>query len=383
MDPDANLHTSHLVTDNDDDISPATYNSSSEFPSTADDAMFSTSSTSQHTMSTLASTEVTNYFRSIHGSTYAADENIPITFPVDMLRDRLDVVLHTIVRLSYDGVNVPAETDALLRAGGVDHRKEGARVLDIVTNSGTWVREMASVYPSTTFVSIDAKPLTRHEPHPRIEFEVYDYYTGIRRPTSSFDLVHVRQGVLSTKDFNALLREMYRVLKPNGILLITEFPLKLYEVENSLEPLRSAPRRAEGLRLFRNAFESQGIDMTIWDDMATRLSPNHSLWANSVSSQISNPGHKNHSPPRGFHHIVESYRLVPTGPWHSDEGQMVIGGLARLLFGFTWKALLPLLLMSGMRESEAKGVVDGILEEFVDDRFKAYLKCHRWLARKI
>ncbi|KAG8742293.1 hypothetical protein FRC10_001717 [Ceratobasidium sp. 414] len=344
-------------------------------------------------MSTLASNEVTNYFRTIHGSTYAADENIPITFPVDMLRDRLDVVLHTIVRLSYDGANVPAEADTMLRSGGVNCMREGARVLDVVTNSGTWAREMAGVYPSATFVSIDAKPLTPHEPHPRIEFEVYDYYVEIRQPTSSFDLVHARQGVFSpfvlkgteifdwdqTKDFNALLREMHRVLKPNGILLITEFPLKLYEVHDVSEPLRSAPRRAEGLRLFRDAFESQGIDLNVWDNMTTLLSPNHSLWANSASNK---PGH-NPSPDRGFHHIVESRRLVPTGPWHTDESQMVIGGLARLLFGFTWKALLPLLLMAGKGENEAKAVVDGILEEFVDDRFKAYLKCHMWSARKI
>ncbi|KAG9082792.1 hypothetical protein FS749_006564 [Ceratobasidium sp. UAMH 11750] len=379
MDPDANSHTSYSVGENEGDTSP-TYNSSSEFPSISDDAMFATSSTSGHTMSTLSSVEVTDYFRSIHGSTYAAGENIPITFPVDRLRSRLDVVLHTIVRLSYNGVNVPAETDAMLRAGGVDHGLQGARVLDIVTNSGSWVREMASAYPNATFVSIDAKPLTRHEPHPRIEFEVYDYYTGIRQSASSFDLVHVRQGVLSTKDFNSLLGEMHRVLKPNGILLMTEFPPKLYEGENVSEPLRSATQRTEGLRLFREAFESQGIDMTIWDEMIARLSPTHSLWTNSASD----PGHTNPGiVSRGFHHIVESHRLVPTGPWHPDDNQMVIGGLARLLFGFTWKALLPLLLMKSMRETEARAVVDGILEEFVDDRFKAYLKCHMWSARKI
>ncbi|KAG8746733.1 hypothetical protein FRC12_014225, partial [Ceratobasidium sp. 428] len=147
-------------------------------------------------MSTLASQEVTDYFRSIHGSTYAADENIPVTFPVDMLRDRLDVVLHTVVRLSYDGVNVPVDADAMLRAKETDSGQAGARVLDIVTNSGTWVREMATEYSNATFVSIDSKPLTPHEPHSRIQFEVYDYYVGIRQPTSSFDLVHLRQGVL-------------------------------------------------------------------------------------------------------------------------------------------------------------------------------------------
>jgi hypothetical protein len=66
-----------------------------------------------------------------------------------------------------------------------------------------------------------------------------------------------------------------------------------------------------------------------------------------------------------------------------NEEQRIIGGLGRLLFSYTWRALLPLLLMGGMAEAEARAVVDGVLEEFVDDRFKAYLKCHMWFARRV
>ncbi|KAG9123881.1 hypothetical protein FRC07_013651 [Ceratobasidium sp. 392] len=300
-----------------------------------------------------------------------------------MLRDRLDVVLHTIVRLSHDGVNVPAEANALLRAEGVGVGQQGGHVLDIVTNSGTWAREMASEYPGATFVSIDSKPLTPHEPHPRIKFEVYDYYNGIRQPTSSFDIVHIRQGALATKNFNALLREMYRVLKPNGILLVTEFPPKLYEVHNPSEPLQSAPRRVEGIRLFQDAFRSQGIDLAVWSEMTMRLGPDHPLWANCTPSQSHKPGQDYSGQTQGFHRVVESYRLIPTGPWSEDENARIIGGLARLLFSYTWKALFPLLLMMGKKESEAHNVVNGILEEFADDRFKAYMKCYTWSARKL
>jgi ubiquinone/menaquinone biosynthesis C-methylase UbiE len=34
-----------------------------------------------------------------------------------------------------------------------------------------------------------------------------------------------------TKNFNFLLREMHRVLKPNGVLVITEIPTQGYEGE--------------------------------------------------------------------------------------------------------------------------------------------------------
>ncbi|KAG8697527.1 hypothetical protein FRC08_006476 [Ceratobasidium sp. 394] len=366
MDPDHNLHTEHFVTDHEIDISP-TYSFGFELPSVSDDATFSLSSDSHCTMSTLYSDEAVGYFRSLHGSTYVMDENVPITFPVDALRDRMDVVLHTIVRLTYDGQNVPDEVEAMLRVGGVNRGQGGARVLDVVTNSGTWVREMA----------------TPHEPHPRITFEVYNFHAGIRQSQSYFDLVHLRQGVLATKDFNFLLREAHRVLKPNGIVIITEFSARLYEADNPSAPLQSAPRRAEGIRLFRNALEFQGVDVTAWDDMTARLSPNHPLWpGNSYLSQVPKPGQDRPIPIQGFQSIIERQRLVPTGPWPSDQNQRIIGGLGRLLFGYTWKALLPLLLMMGIGETTAQALVDGILEEFVDDRFRAFLRCHMWSARK-
>lgn len=57
---------------------------------------------------------------------------------MDNLAERLYVDLNTVLRLAYNGVNVPWTVDELLRSGGVDGATACTRVLDLATNSGAW-----------------------------------------------------------------------------------------------------------------------------------------------------------------------------------------------------------------------------------------------------
>ncbi|KAG8688120.1 hypothetical protein FRC09_013099 [Ceratobasidium sp. 395] len=351
------------------------------------DGTFFDTDSSNDTMSTLTSGEVAEYFHSVHGYTYTSDENLPLVFPVVPSTVQLNVLYHTLVRLCQDGQNVPPEADEVLRAGGVNPRlSTGARVLDVITNCGTWVQEMAEEYPSARFLSIDVKPLLPFDPHPRIAFEVYDVYAGIAEPDATFDVVHARQCVTTTKNFNFLLREMHRVLKPNGILVVTEIPTQGYEWSDPNKILQSAPRRAHGLRLFRRALKLQGIDLGVWEDLSARLEPTHSLWTERTIDPavgIVEDLPKALYPARGFQSIKQRTRLIPSGPWPDDEAQRLIGSLARFLFTNTWRALIPLMIIMGMDEGDVRRIVDGILEEFGDNEIKGYLKCQEWTARRI
>ncbi|KAG8681126.1 hypothetical protein FRC08_015824 [Ceratobasidium sp. 394] len=194
---------------------------------------------------------------------------------------------------------------------------------------------MAEEYPAASFLSIDIKPLLPFDPHPRIVFEVYDLYAGIAEADASFDVVHARQCVTTTKNFNFLLREMHRVLKPNGILVITEIPTQGYEWNNPAEILHSAPRRVHGIRLFRRALETQGIDLSVWEDLSGRLKPSHPLWAErTIDSAIGivEAPPKGSGSIRGFRSVKHRTRLIPSGPWPEDEVQRIIGSLSRFMF---------------------------------------------------
>jgi hypothetical protein len=100
------------------------------------------------------------------------------------------------------------------------------------------------------------------------------------------------------------------------------------------------------------------VDLTAWDTrLVARLDASHPLWGNQPSYQATKPEYKRIT--RGFYAIQEDNRPVPSGPWSADETQRIIGGLGWLLFSYTWKASLPLLLMGGMGEAQAQGVVGG------------------------
>ncbi|CAE7151624.1 unnamed protein product [Rhizoctonia solani] len=250
------------------------------------------------TMSTLSSSEVTEYFHNRFGHTYLTDDNIPVVFPVDSIALRLDVLIHMIIRLCQGGNIIATVGHELLARGGLGG--SGAKVLDFPTNSGAWVQEMADIYPTTEFVSVDVKPLTAHKPHPRIKYEVYDVYAGIAEPDASFDLVHARICVTLTKDYKFLMREMHRVLKPGGMVIISEIPTQAYEVETPSEPLHSSPTRVRAISLMRRGLASQGVDLTSWDEMSNRLDPGHPMWNNGDTATKDKPN----SVIQGFHNVT-------------------------------------------------------------------------------
>lgn len=329
-------------------------------------------------MSTLSSTEAAEYFHSLHGFQYVTDENLPLVFPTDSITERIDIIYNVITKVCQGDKSVPAAAEELLEQGGLNGR--GARVLDLVTSSGTWAHDIVNVYPTAELVSLDVKPLAALVPHPRIKFEVYDLYAGIAEPDASFDLVHARQCVYLTKDYNFLLREMHRVLKPGGMLVLGEIPAQAYEVDNPSVPIHSSPRRVEAIQLMRKAQTAQGVDLVAYDDLSSRLDPGHPMWENQPQDHTTKNDHRT---VRGFHTVTTHTHHIPNAPWSTDERQRIIGGLAQVMFEQTWKALLPIMQIMGHSKEDAEAFVDRLLEEVKDPRYRSYAKYKVWCARKI
>jgi ubiquinone/menaquinone biosynthesis C-methylase UbiE len=130
--------------------------------------------------------------------------------------------------------------DRLLTAsmGGVLAEQEKPeslrRVLDIGCGTGGWALEVAQTYPEVALVAgIDisqrmiayAREQAEHQQvTQRTEFHVMDALRMLEFPASFFDLVNMRLGGswLRTWDWAKLLGEIVRILRPKGVVRITE-----------------------------------------------------------------------------------------------------------------------------------------------------------------
>ncbi len=106
-----------------------------------------------------------------------------------------------------------------------------ARVLDVGCGPGGWVQEMAFAYPDKEIVGIDisqqmigyARAQAKVQGLENARFLVMDATQPLDFPDGSFDLVNARTlAFLPPRVWPALMREYFRVLRPGGVIRLTE-----------------------------------------------------------------------------------------------------------------------------------------------------------------
>jgi ubiquinone/menaquinone biosynthesis C-methylase UbiE len=105
-------------------------------------------------------------------------------------------------------------------------------ILDIACGPGGWAREAAVTFPAAQVTGIDiservvtfAQDQAEVQQIPNVRFIVMDALKPLNFPDNSFDLVNGRllNGTLTQMDWLVLLRECQRILRPGGIVCLTE-----------------------------------------------------------------------------------------------------------------------------------------------------------------
>ena len=108
------------------------------------------------------------------------------------------------------------------------------RVLDVGCGTGSWLIETAKTHPAIALlvgIDISSKMINfaqtqarNQQVSERVEFHVMDALRGLDFPDAQFDLVNIRMGDswLRTWDWPTLLREFQRVVRPGGLIQVTE-----------------------------------------------------------------------------------------------------------------------------------------------------------------
>ncbi|KAH7335826.1 S-adenosyl-L-methionine-dependent methyltransferase [Rhizoctonia solani] len=269
------------------------------------------SSSTARTTSTITSDQLSDFFREAYGRTYPLDENLPLTYPVDDVEALRQKLQHQLLKALVHG-NYIGPVREILRP-----RVDGSRprILDIRTCDGSWAQEMAVEFPHCDIVSVDIAPIVAHTPRANIKFEIYDLYAGVAEPDESFDYISCRHTQIHVKEYDRLIFDLHRVLRPGGLITICEVENNLFDIDSPpYDTLahRAIPGVCKGLHFVRAAIQKQGIDLSAVHHIPDWLSPNSPFWAQT--------GQKYQIPPttvqaasQGFRHIRKQVVLLPLG----------------------------------------------------------------------
>ncbi|KAF8605137.1 hypothetical protein BDV93DRAFT_605622 [Ceratobasidium sp. AG-I] len=330
-----------MMTDRDD---PPVYyvNDFEDDQSDAHSISTTTSGFTNNSMSTLTSNEASEYFQEIHGRTFPLAQNAPLVFPADHVEvQRLDLQ-HAAIKGLLNGNCYGPVKDLLSETS--ERRK---RVLDLPTAEGNWVREMAAEFPRVDFISIDSIPLVPHVQSPNIlSYEVYDLYNGIAEGDESFDLVHLRHIVNKFWDLPAFVLEIYRVLRPGGLLIWTEFePTPRDASATGHSAAENSPNLVRATQLVENTCTRQGAPVYAWRDAPLLLDPKNEIWLNETGTG---------SRARGFTSVRTEAKMLPVAPWHPSPRLRDVGMLMQQSSREMWTNFIPLFINEGLHESEAE-----------------------------
>lgn len=109
---------------------------------------------------------------------------------------------------------------------GLDH------ILDLACGPGGWAQEMAFAHPECEVLGVDisnamirfARQQAAIQHLENLQFEVMDILKPMPLEDESFDLVNARTiaGFMSPDDWPRLLQECHRILRPGGVVRLTE-----------------------------------------------------------------------------------------------------------------------------------------------------------------
>ncbi|KDR85601.1 hypothetical protein GALMADRAFT_234564 [Galerina marginata CBS 339.88] len=104
--------------------------------------------------------------------------------------------------------------------------------LDLGCGSGSWIMDVARDFPHCSAVAVDLIPMQSPTMPPNLRSEVDDVNLGLEHFYGDFNVVHARLISSGIKDYHLLIDQIAHVLRPGGLIDVSEFDFHIYDKDH-------------------------------------------------------------------------------------------------------------------------------------------------------
>ena len=224
---------------------------------------------------------------------------------------------------------------------------DSGRILDLGTGTGTWCIEVADEFPNFQVYGVDLSPIQPKYVPTNCTFEVMDLNEGLPYGTATFDLVHAQYILGSIPDWDGLMSEILRVLKPGGLVQMIEADMHI-RCDDGTIPNNASIYQWE--RTLRPIIASRGLRIDAYHYMCDILERHDEA-----------------------EDVCEMAAKLPVGDWPQHEGLRQLGRRTAGVWKDTASALLASFGNTNIKSgSDLRQLFDKVLEDFENVDYHGY-----------
>ncbi|WQF79128.1 Putative S-adenosyl-L-methionine-dependent methyltransferase superfamily [Colletotrichum destructivum] len=231
------------------------------------------------------------------------------------------------------------------------------KILDIGTGTGIWAIDMGDEYPEAEVTGIDLSPIQPAYVPVNVSFVVDDAEAEWLYSDDSIDYIHIRNMGAAIKDWDKLLAQAYRCLKPGGWIELQEMKWNFNCDDETMPPTYAVTKMMKHIWEGLNKF---GIEADVADTNPQRLKD------------------------AGFVNQVHDVQKVPVGEWPKREDLRMIGAYCKAVIydGLHGITVGPLTRGLGWSSEEVEVFLIDVRKDLLNTSIHSYVFYHSLAGQK-